>query len=648
MGEAGAANAPGPYDEEQLFDLKAAPRLVPQTYPGVWPPDSVVVAADRMWKVVDRYGSALAWAQTPPVRLGVCRVRSVLAADRKDSSAVQLNRLAEREKCASIDARAPVLAIGSNAAPAQLRHKFRDRPETLFVPSIRARVRGVAVGYTPFVSQFGYVPATAYPDRDAEAVLAVQFLDDRQLAELDESESPYYRRVWLDAAQGVSVALETGEALAGAYAYVAGGGVLADRAGTPIRMWLPGTDSAAPESGLNQADLMASLHADPEINPPADGAPGDLSGAELTAAIGRCGRLRPDNPFFDLPDEMGSVPRRYGSMLPAGAPDDARAPAPGELAGEMLAWVGASPDGIDRGGKSVIRLSRDDAARLNNPKLVSIRSAQLAARHGSAAPAALAALHPYDPADPAEPADGHAQIDHVLRMGCGLERGDIVAIRPARVDRIRWFDWMLGKPTYLTMRVTLADPASAERDIVLMSRLAIDILGVEGGDYVVMEGAPDEDGEVPSVVLKVFEVPADVEENRRRVTGGSWGARFPAATETLGVNQDLPMAFVDAELRSRLNVNGQTLGTVRVRPGRLHRFYAELREILLVLAVALLGVVTVVGDKSVQVSLILALVVMSTVLVFGRMRRRLSHRSKSRQFGKKRQLRKARRKDSAR
>ena len=60
MGETGAANAPGPYDEEQLFDLKAAPRLVPQTYPGVWPPDSVVVAADRMWKVVDRYGSALA------------------------------------------------------------------------------------------------------------------------------------------------------------------------------------------------------------------------------------------------------------------------------------------------------------------------------------------------------------------------------------------------------------------------------------------------------------------------------------------------------------------------------------------------------------------------------------------------------------
>ena len=87
---------------------------------------------------------------------------------------------------------------------------------------------------------------------------------------------------------------------------------------------------------------------------------------------------------------------------------------------------------------------------------------------------------------------------------------------------------------------------------------------------------------------------------------------------------------VDAELRARLGVNGQTLGTVRVRPGRLHRFYVELREILLVLAVALLGVVTVVNETPVQVALIIALVVMSTVLVVGRMRRRLSHRTKRR------------------
>lgn len=590
MGETGAYDDPTPYEAE------SAPRNIPLTYPGEWPPDSVVVTDKRMWKVTDRDGAPLAWEKTPPVRLGACRVRNVRSADRQDSSAPHLNRLAEQQRCASIDSRAPVLAIGSNAAPSQLRYKFRDRPEALFIPSIRARVSGVAVGYMSFVSQFGYIAATLYPDADSEAVLAVQFLDDRQLAELDESESPHYRRVWLDGLQGVTVALETGEELAGVYAYVADGGLLADEAGEPIRMRLP--DSP----GLTQAQVLEAA----------------------------TGPVLPDNPFFELPDEIGSAPHRYGALPPVGDVEESRQRNPDELADEMLAWVDSSPDGLDRGGKSVIRLNRADRTRLGDPPLVLIRSARLAARYGASAPAALAAVHPYDPTDPPEPRAGHVQVDHVLRMGCGLERGDVAALRPAHVDRVRWFDWMLGRPTYLTMRVTLADPASAERDIVLMPRLAIDILGVESGDYIVMEGAPDEHGAVPSVVLKVFEVPSDVEDNRRAVTGGSWGARFPAGVETLGINQDLPMAFVDAELRARLGVNGQTLGTVRVRPGRLHRFYVELREILLVLAVALLGVVTVVNDVSVQITLIVGLVVMSTVLVVGRMRRRLSHRSKKR------------------
>lgn len=353
---------PGAYDDLTPFEAQSAPRNVPLAYPGVWPPDSVVVADKRMWKVTDRDGATLAWEKTPPVRLGACRVRSVRAADRQDASALHLNRLAEQQHCALIDARAPVLAIGSNAAPSQLRHKFRDRPEALFIPSIRARIGGVAVGYTSFVSQFGYIPATVHPDADSEVVLAVQFLDDRQIAELDESESPYYRRVWLDARQGVTVVLETGEELAGVYAYVAEGGVRVDEAGKPIRMQMPGTP------GLSQAEVLEAP-----------------TGLDL-----------PDNPFFGLTDEMGTVPRRYGSLPPVGDVEAPRKQNPDELADELLTWVAASPDGIDRGGKSVVRLNRDDMAKLGNPPLVSIRSARLAARYGSAAPAALAAVHPYD------------------------------------------------------------------------------------------------------------------------------------------------------------------------------------------------------------------------------------------------------------
>ncbi|MFT3898945.1 MAG: gamma-glutamylcyclotransferase family protein [Gordonia sp. (in: high G+C Gram-positive bacteria)] len=584
------------------FAAASAPRREPLTYPGVWPDSSVVIAADRMWEINDRDGYQLAWTQTAPVRLGVCRVRDLSVADHVDTAALQLGRLAEQLHYAAIDNRTPVLAIGSNASPAQLRHKFAGRPEALFIPQLRARVTGARVGYMPLMTQFGYVAATIHPEPGSTTTLAVQLLDDAQLDELDRSETGY-RRVWLDARHGVSVELETGERLPGVYAYVAPGGVLLGADGEPIPMTVPGQAQQAP-GALTQKELQRALKRD----------------SALLENVG-------ENPFFgtEADDEMGRpTAHRYGSLeRPA---DIAAFGSAGP--GEMLAWADGSPDGLRRGGKSVLRLNRADLAGLGNPKVVALRSAALYAQHGEKTPSALAAVHPYDPADPPEPAPGEAQIDQVLRIACGIERGDPVAIRPAHVRRARSMDWLLGKPTYLTMRVTLADTATAERDVVLMPRLAIDVLGIESGDYVVLEGNPGPSGEVPSVVLKVFEVPSEVEDMRRTITGGSWGARFPAANETLGVSHELPLAFIDAELRTRLGVTGQTLPTVRARPGRLHRFYAELREILLVLAVALLGVVTVVNDAAVQIGLIAALVVLSMVLVFGRMRRRLSHRTR--------------------
>ena len=88
---------PGAYDDLTPYEAPSAPRNVPLGYPGVWPPDSVVVSDKRMWKVTDRDGATLAWDETPPVRLGACRVRNVRAADRQDSSALHLNRLAEQQ-----------------------------------------------------------------------------------------------------------------------------------------------------------------------------------------------------------------------------------------------------------------------------------------------------------------------------------------------------------------------------------------------------------------------------------------------------------------------------------------------------------------------------------------------------------------------
>lgn len=606
------------------YAAEAAPRNDPMSYPGAWPNASVVITATSLWELRDRDGASLRWQDTPPVRVGACRVRK--PDESGNPAEPQLNRVAETARSVPVDSRVPVISVGSNAAPAQLRAKFSDQPERLFVLSIRARVSGVAVGYTPFAASFGYIPATPFAAADEVSTLAVQFIDPHQLKTIDATEAPHYRRVWLSADDGIGILLETGERLAGAYAYVANSGLLTDPAGEPYRVRLPGSGNAT-GSGLTQTELHTALKADAAIVAHLD-SPEQISSDvdALTAAIEASERVRLGDPLRALPDQIGNAPMVYGDMVA----HDRSHTGLDVPAGQHVAWVGRSPDGLNRGGKSVIRISRTQHERLGSPDQVVIRSAALVSAHGEAAPAAIAAVHPWSAAEPPEPADGIAQVDHVLRMACGLERGDAMLMQPVSVDRVHWVDEILGAPTYLTMRVTLADPASTERDIVLMNRLAIDVLGVSGGDYVVLEGMPDETGTAYSVVVKVFEVPGEVEENRRRITGGVWGARFPAAEATLGVEPDLPLAFVDGELRARLGIHGQTLATVRARPGRLHQFFVELREMMLVLAVAFVGIVVSVPSLWIQIVLLVALFGLTFALVIGRMRRRFSHRSKKR------------------
>ena len=615
--------------DDSRFAADSAPRLIPESYPGVWPESSVLVTADGLWELRDRDGVPLQAGRSSRTRLGSCRV----AVDDETRSRVtdrartapQLSRVLEGFHVVGMDARVPVLAIGSNAAPSQLRHKFREIPDALVLPSVRARVQGVALAYAGFFAGYGALPATIVPSGTADLELHVQFTDPGQLASLDQTEAPHYRRVWLDAQSGVRVVLETGEELPGVYAYVARGGALADETGAAIPAAMRPADA-----GLSQTAVVEHLCAidavagawgsDAPALRAAAGALADGGAAVLSAA----GLLTEPSAFTRLADESGTPSARtYGRMLPSAA--SVPAPEPGHIT--LVTTV--TPAGIERGGKSVVSISRRVHESLGSPDVVELRSHALVVGHGAAAPSALAAVVIRTESPDAAP-DHVVEVDHVLRMACGLENGEIADLQPVRLERGTAGDRVVGKPTYLTMRTTLADPASAERDVVLMSRLALDILGVGPGDYVVVEGAGTGTGdapvgEIPTVMLKAFEAPGSVEDTRQRITGGTWGARFPAAEETLGVRPDLPLAFLDLELRTRLGIAGQTLATVRVRPARLPQFWSELREMLLILAVAFLGVVVVAPWPWLQMLLIVALVVMSLWLIVQRLRRRLTH-----------------------
>lgn len=171
--------------------LAAAPRDHPLLYPGVWPAESGLLDGNRL---------------------------------------LPLDRLVHED-------RVPVLAVGSNASPGQLRHKMAESGITSPVPMVKAYVTGIGVGVSAHVSRMGYISASPFADPDAVRELFVTWLDAEQLAVIDASEGvplPHgnYRRAWLPAPQ-VRVRLADGTRLPGVYLYVNRRGVLRNGSESP-------------------------------------------------------------------------------------------------------------------------------------------------------------------------------------------------------------------------------------------------------------------------------------------------------------------------------------------------------------------------------------------------------------------------------
>ncbi|MER6163232.1 hypothetical protein [Streptomyces violaceorubidus] len=171
------------------------PREEPLLYPGAWPRESGLLVGDRL---------------------------------------LPLDRAVYEE-----DGRVPVLAIGSNASPGQLRHKMAEFGVASPLPMVRSRVTGLDIGVSAHVSRMGYVSASPVGAPGTVRELFVLWLDAEQLAVIDASEGVpmaggNFDRVWLPAPD-VRVEPGDGSVLRGAYAYVNRHGVLHDGTGAPRR-----------------------------------------------------------------------------------------------------------------------------------------------------------------------------------------------------------------------------------------------------------------------------------------------------------------------------------------------------------------------------------------------------------------------------
>ncbi|MFD8217422.1 hypothetical protein ACFV2U_27760 [Streptomyces sp. NPDC059697] len=175
----------------EALGLAEAPREHPLSYPGARPEESVLLDGDRLLPLTRRV----------------------------------------------YEDRVPVLAVGSNACPAQLRYKMAQSGVSGTIPMVKTRVCGLGVGVSAHVSPMGYVSASPFHAPGAVGELFLTWLDAAQLAVVDASEGVplaegAYGRAWLSASD-TRIELDSGELLPGAYVYVNRRGVLHNGSGAP-------------------------------------------------------------------------------------------------------------------------------------------------------------------------------------------------------------------------------------------------------------------------------------------------------------------------------------------------------------------------------------------------------------------------------
>ncbi|GLW08974.1 hypothetical protein Misp01_41040 [Microtetraspora sp. NBRC 13810] len=189
------------------------PMAQPLTYPGRIPATSGVLVDDAY--------------------LALCPVESA-PADEWQVGDETLEKLLARLGCAPMVERHPVVAVGSNASPSQMRRKFVTHGIRPVIPMTLADVEGIAPGVSAHVNRWGYVPAVPVETPGESSRLFVLWLDDRELSTLDITEPNYWRRRM--PVERHPVALESGVLLPPCYVYVGKHGCLADETGEARRL----------------------------------------------------------------------------------------------------------------------------------------------------------------------------------------------------------------------------------------------------------------------------------------------------------------------------------------------------------------------------------------------------------------------------
>lgn len=170
---------------------------------------------------------------TPAER--IARAKSYPFGPPADSYLFQGGRVAPLGPVArAVAGRTPVLASGSNAAPAQLARKYAGSGEAVAIPVTRVRLADFDSVYNAHIAAYGSVPATLFPSPGTTLVTFVTWLDDAQLAVMHATEQPGVNYHYAELS-GIRAEVDGLGALDAAYAYISVAGCLV-RGDAPVAL----------------------------------------------------------------------------------------------------------------------------------------------------------------------------------------------------------------------------------------------------------------------------------------------------------------------------------------------------------------------------------------------------------------------------
>ena len=142
-----------------------------------------------------------------------------------------------------------------------------------------------------------------------------------------------------------------------------------------------------------------------------------------------------------------------------------------------------------------------------------------------------------------------------------------------------------------------ASPTFAEHNCIALDEDALNVIGVKSGEEVRLHSVVALENKTVSHRIKSVKAhaPTDSEiERRRRLVGGGRHAPIASAEASLGMESELPWAWVDADIRDSLGLDRkQRLQAVIVEPSRRYAFIDSLAEFAIVSALAAVGAITV-------------------------------------------------------